>query len=71
VVEGDASPVRDATKLQQLAEGWATKYGWRFTVRGNDFIGEEGNVAEVYEVTPTTVFAFGKGTTFSQTRWRW
>jgi len=37
-------------------------------VRDGAFYGEGGR-AEVYEVNPTA-FGFGKGETFSQTRWR-
>jgi hypothetical protein len=39
-------------------------------VRDGAFNGEDGNVALVYEVRPTTAFGFGKGKLFSQTRWR-
>jgi len=34
------------------------------------FHGQEGNVALVLEVAPATVFGFGKGKVFSQTRWQ-
>jgi general stress protein 26 len=72
VVEGDAARVRDASRLQALAEAWVTKYGgmFRFDVRGDTFVGDEGNVAAVFEVAPMTAFGFGKGEQFSQTRWR-
>ena len=47
------------------------KYGeeWRFEVRDGAFDHEHGR-ALVFEVAPRTAFGFGKGETFSQTRWR-
>jgi nitroimidazol reductase NimA-like FMN-containing flavoprotein (pyridoxamine 5'-phosphate oxidase superfamily) len=72
VVEGDAVQVSDEARLQRVAETYTAKYGpeWHFTVRDGAFHGDQGNVALVYEVTPTTAFGFGKGKSFSQTRWR-
>lgn len=72
VVEGDVAQVSDEARLQRIADRNAAKYGsdWHFTVRDGAFHGNEGNVALVYEVTPTTAFGFGKGKSFSQTRWR-
>ena len=69
VVEGKAVKVSDEAKLQRLADMYASKYGWHFAVRDGAFYGE-GGLAPVYEVTPTTAFGFGKGESFSQTRWR-
>jgi general stress protein 26 len=71
VVEGDAAIVRDEAMLQRVADTYVAKYGpdWRFTVRDGAFHGGGGNIAMVYEVTPTAAFGFRKGT-FSQTRWR-
>lgn len=72
VVEGKAVPVSDEALLQRVADAYESKYGsdWRFTVRDGAFHGVEGNIALVYEVVPITAFGFGKGSTFSQTRWR-
>lgn len=72
VVEGEAVQLSDEAKLQRVADMYESKYGsdWRFTVRDGAFNGQEGNVALVYEIIPTTVFGFGKGEPFSQTRWR-
>jgi len=70
VVEGDAVPEHDASTLQKLAERYTAKYGWHFTVRDGALYGDGGNVAQVYAIQPTTVFAFGKGEPFSQTRYR-
>src|SRR4051812_41587935 len=70
VVEGDAARVSDEATLQRLAERYLAKYGWQFTVRDGTLHGGEGNIAQVFAVTPTTAFGFGKGEPFSQTRWR-
>ncbi len=55
-----------------MADRYASKYDWpfHFTVRDGAFHGDGGNMALVYEVHPTTAFGFGKGKSFSQTRWR-
>lgn len=69
VVEGEAAQVSDETRLQRLADLYAAKYDWPFTVRDGAFYGDGGR-ALVFAVTPTTAFGFGKGEPFSQTRWR-
>ena len=71
VVEGDAEVVGDETRLRHVADKYASKYGlpFRFTVRDGTFYGE-GGAAVVYELTPVKAFGFGKGESFSQTRWR-
>lgn len=71
VIEGDAVSVSDESRLRPLAEAFAAKYGtdiWNFTVRDGAFY-QHGRVL-VFALAPTTVFGFGKGATFSQTRWR-
>ncbi len=70
VVEGDAVRVSDEARLKRLADRYAAKYDWHYTVRDGALHGDAGNIALVYEVAPTTAFGFGKGTSFSQTRWR-
>lgn len=72
VVEGPARRVTDPIRLAPLAEAWAAKYGevWRFEVREDSFWHEGGGLASVFAVAPTTVFAFRKGGTYAQTRWR-
>ncbi len=73
VVEGEAVNVRDDARLQVIADAYVAKYGeeWRFTVAGGEFHLEgEDSPALVFEVAPTTVFAFGKGEPYSQTRYR-
>jgi hypothetical protein len=72
VVEGDAVRVTDAARLQRVADLYQAKYGsdWHFDVHDGAFNGQDGNVALVFEVAPTTAFGFGKGAVFSQTRWQ-
>lgn len=69
VVEGEAANVTDGTRLQRLADRYASKYDWHFSVRDGAFYGDGGR-ALVYAVAPSKAFGFGKGTSFSQTRWR-
>lgn len=72
VVEGEAVRVTDEERLARLAGAWGAKYGeeWHFEVRDGAFHSAEGGRALVFEVRPRTAFGFGKGDTFSQTRWR-
>lgn len=70
VVEGDAVAVGDEETLRRVADAYAAKYDWRFTVRDGALHGNEGNVALVFAIPPATVFGFGKGEPYSQTRWR-
>jgi len=72
VVEGEAVVVSDDAKLRRVVDTYVAKYGegWRLPI---------GDVL-FFEVTPTTVFGFGRtagrvgppagrGELFSQTRW--
>ena len=70
VIEGDAVRATGDSQLQPVAEQYAAKYDWHDTVRYGAFSGDGGNLVLVYAVTPTTVFGFGKGEPFSQTRGR-
>ena len=79
VVEGDAARTTDDERLRRVADAYLTKYGeeWRFVVREGAFYHDPGSSGEddpgaawVFEVTPERVFGFGKGESFSQTRWR-
>lgn len=72
VVEGKAVRISDESRLQRVAASYASKYdaAFHFTVRDSVFLNSSGGEAWVYEVVPITVFGFGKGKTFSQTRWR-
>ncbi|MEV7001175.1 pyridoxamine 5'-phosphate oxidase family protein [Streptomyces sp. NPDC093982] len=71
VVEGEAVRITDEARLRELAAGWEAKYGsfWHFDVADGCFRHGAGH-AYVYSVAPSTVFGFGKGEPFSQTRWR-
>jgi general stress protein 26 len=69
VVEGEAVKVSDESMLQRLADRYASKYDWHYTVRDGAFYGEAGR-ADMYEVSPATAFGFGKGESSSQTRYR-
>jgi nitroimidazol reductase NimA-like FMN-containing flavoprotein (pyridoxamine 5'-phosphate oxidase superfamily) len=71
VVEGRAVRVTDDALLARLADAWTTKWDgrWHYEVRDGAFHHEDGGTALVFSVTPTKVFAFGKGT-FGQTRHR-
>jgi hypothetical protein len=79
VVEGDAARVSEEGKLRRIADVYEAKYGsdWRFVVRDGAFYHDPGSLRDtdpgealVYEVAPSTAFGFGKGESFSQTRWR-
>lgn len=71
VIEGEAVRMSDEATLHRLADLYESKYGSdrRFTVRDGAFHHEAGE-ALVFNVDPTTAFGFGKGSTSSQTRWR-
>ncbi|MDC0773563.1 pyridoxamine 5'-phosphate oxidase family protein [Streptomyces sp. HD] len=71
VVEGEAVRITDDARLRELAAGWEAKYGsfWHFDVVNGRFRHGSGD-AYVFSVAPRTVFGFGKGEPFSQTRWR-
>jgi general stress protein 26 len=77
-VEGEAVRQTDQATLERLADQYVAKYGedWRFSVREGAFYhgaesgADDHGPAYVFEVRPKTVFGFGKGEPFSQTRWR-
>jgi hypothetical protein len=77
VAEGTAVRVTDETPLRRLADEWVRKYGedWRFEVVDGAFVhaadslrGSDPGQAHVFAVVPDRVFSFGKGETYSQTR---
>lgn len=71
VIEGDATQLMDHTRLQRLAECYASKYEWAVSVRDGGFSMDPVEpIALVFDVTPRNVIAFKKGDPFSQTRWR-
>ncbi|MFJ7491607.1 pyridoxamine 5'-phosphate oxidase family protein [Streptomyces sp. NPDC097727] len=71
VVEGRAERVTDGARLNRPAAAWESKYGpeRHFDVQDSTFR-HACHVALVFKVSPRTVFGFGKGTTYSRTRWR-
>ena len=70
VVAGDAVNVTDDGLLRRLAAEWDRKYDWVFVVRDDAFHHEDGGRALVFEVPPAIVFAYGRGETYSATRYR-
>ncbi|WP_308102799.1 MULTISPECIES: pyridoxamine 5'-phosphate oxidase family protein [unclassified Nocardia] len=70
VVEGTAVRVTDPSELKTLAQLWKSKLDWDFTVRDNGFGDNEGNLIHVYGIVPSKILAFGKGDSFTQTRFR-
>jgi hypothetical protein len=74
VAEGEAAVVTDDSELGRVAGVFETKYGSRFTAPGGTWFGLGDEIrtggAVLYRVAPSTVFGFGKGVKYSQTRWR-
>lgn len=72
VVEGDAERVTEPAKLRRVADAYGAKYDepFHFTIGDGAFLNGGGGEAFVYEVAPVKAFGFGKGDSFSQTRWR-
>lgn len=75
VVEGTANLVRDADRMQRIADLYPTKYPWWHPfVKEGEFHDPSDTALKdpqnVFAVEPTVVFAFGKETGFSATRWR-
>lgn len=65
VLEGNATQVTSEAVLQRIAEAYRAKYGWPVTVTGGAFDAPYGAPTAgpppylPYEITPSTVFAFG------------
>jgi len=72
VVEGEATRVTEPARLRRVAGAYGAKYDepFHFTVGDGAFLNGGGGEALVYEVAPRKAFGFGKGDSFSQTRWR-
>jgi nitroimidazol reductase NimA-like FMN-containing flavoprotein (pyridoxamine 5'-phosphate oxidase superfamily) len=74
VIEGTADSVSDPSELGRVASTYESKYGSHFAAPDGTWsgLGDAIRRAEilVYRVAPETGFGFGKGGTFSQTRWR-
>ncbi|WP_163509977.1 pyridoxamine 5'-phosphate oxidase family protein [Fodinicola acaciae] len=75
VIDGTAQLVRDAPRLQNIADLFPAKYPWWHPfVRDGELYDPADTALEeprhVYAVEPVRVFAFGKEKGFSATRWR-
>jgi hypothetical protein len=85
VIEGEAVRVTDANRIRRLAAAFTAKYddffrlravdgrlGWADAAEGAIESRQAGEDAGplAFEVRATKAFGFGKGATFSQTRWR-
>jgi hypothetical protein len=65
----------DEATLQDVAEVYATKYGWEVEIRDGAFYADGAPTAgdppyEVYEVTPETIFGFSLDASVPSTRWQ-
>ncbi len=73
VVEAEAVRETDPVKLQAMADAYRAKYGptYPYTVRDGALHLEDapGEVV-AFRLRARKAFGFGKGETFSQTRWR-
>jgi general stress protein 26 len=74
VVEGTASLVTDAERLDGIATAFEQAYGWHLTREDGTWhgMGDSMRSAKVqtYFVQPDIIFAFGNGEPFSETRYR-
>jgi pyridoxine/pyridoxamine 5'-phosphate oxidase len=73
VIEGTAKKSVDLAELGRVADAYESKYGSRFDAPDGTWAGLGDAIrraeALVYRVAPETGFGFGKGRSFSQTRW--
>jgi hypothetical protein len=73
VIEGEAVRITDEARLRRLAEAYLPKYGRTFVFDVRDgalWIEGSKDPGLAFEVRATKAFGFGKGESFSQTRWR-
>ena len=73
VLEGEAVRVTDQGTLERLAAAYIPKYDGVFVheAREGELYAEDGqSLVLAFEVRATKAFGFGKGRTFSQTRYR-
>jgi general stress protein 26 len=74
VVEGKAREVSDELELGRVADAYAAKYPSDFTEPDGTWFGLDDAIRSgdslLYRVAPVTAFGFGKGASFSQTRYR-
>lgn len=75
ILEGDAQLIRNAGRLQKVADQFPVKYPWwhPFVSDGEFYDPADSALSDpqdVYGLEPAQVFAFGKEDGFSATRWR-
>lgn len=73
VVEGEAEKVVDEALIGRIAELFSSKYPfWHPVVADGIFYPDppDGPPSDVYAVTPSVAFGFGKEKGFSASRWR-
>jgi len=73
VVEGEAVRVTDEARLHRMADAYVEKYDQLFVFDVHDgalWIEGSDDPGLAFEIRPTKGFGFGKGVSFSQTRWR-
>lgn len=74
VVEGEAVRTTDHETLTRLAEAWRTKWDGRWTWMAKDGAFSDADTgqgrAEVFSVTPVTIYAHAKGDPFGATTHR-
>ena len=73
VVEGEAEVVRDGAERGEVAGTYEAKYGAHLAEGGTwSGLGDGMRTGEavIFRVVPETIFGFGKGRPYSQTRWR-
>ena len=72
VVEGDAIRVVDAATLARVADAYNLKYEEPFHFWPADGVlnGGGGGDSFLFRIAPAKAFSFGRGDTFSQTRYR-
>jgi hypothetical protein len=73
VIEGTAVGVSDQGELGRVADTYEAKYGPHFVAPGGTWFGLGDAIRRadvlVYRVAPEIGFGFGKGDSYSQTRW--
>ena len=73
ILEGEAMEVTDADRLGRLVDAYRSKYAdcFQFRLVHGQFSAPGAiGPALVFDVRARKAFAFTKGDTFSQTRWR-
>ncbi len=71
ILEGEAERVRETDTVQLLAKTLNEKYDdyFGFVAQGVHFTHDAGGVADLFVVTPTKAFAYGRGDNFGATRY--